>query len=53
MKRRLEIEVEAWKTGKDKNKIVAKCGSRPAKEKLMENKKKLGLERVYIDNDLT
>lgn len=43
--------MEIWITGGDKSKI-AKCGSRMEKEKIMENKKKLGTERKYIDNGL-
>lgn len=45
IKERIGIEiviVEAWKTRRDKNKIVGKCGSRAVKETIMKNKRKLG-----------
>lgn len=32
---------------------LAKWRSREEKEKVMKNQKKLGVERVYVDNDLT
>lgn len=32
---------------------VAKCKKRRDKESIMENKKKLRGERIFIDNDLT
>lgn len=33
--------------------LIAKCKSRKDKQKIMESKKKLETERMYIDNDLT
>lgn len=42
-----------WKTDKDKGMLVTKCRSREEKERIMENKKKLGTERIYINNGLT
>lgn len=55
LKTKLEVEVrisETWRTGKERRLVVAKCRTREEKEKIMENKRKLGMERVFIDNDL-
>lgn len=43
---------DAWAIGKERKMIVVKCISRRDKE-MMENKKKLGRGKVYIENDLT
>lgn len=36
---------KVWLIGKEKKMVVAKCRSRKEKDKIMENKKKLGTER--------
>lgn len=42
-----------WRLGNRGKKIVAVCRKEEEKELIMRNKKKLGSEKIYIDNDLT
>lgn len=50
MKKRLDVQT--WATGKEKTIVAAKCRNKEDKEKIMENKKKLGKDRIYVDKDL-
>lgn len=42
--------IEVWRTGRQRKKVV-KYKSREEKERIMVNKKKLGTEKIFIDND--
>lgn len=47
------IVVDMWHVRIRKERIVARCKDLENKEKMMKNKKLLGKEQVFIDNDLT
>lgn len=56
LKRKIDVEanlVEVWRVGEGRERIVARCRNEEEKERIMRNKKNLGRERVFIENDLT
>ena len=56
MRKDLEVEVrveDAFEVGRETKLVVVKMGSWEDKKKVLMNKKKLGVRRVYIEHDLT